>query len=257
MTTSYPDPREDPALRRDVGDITAPDPDTVELHPEDDPDAIRAEIDSTRAELSANVDALEERLNPRKMAERQTDKVKSAVTSVKDRVFGMADDAGSSMSSLKESAGQTAGDLADTVREAPDRLKSSAQGNPLAAGLVAAGVGFLLGSLIPSSQKERETVRHLKESEAVSSATEEVKSIAQDLGQQLKEPAKEAAEHVKESAQVGMDNVKATAAEAGTAVKDQASSAASAVKEQTSSSASAVKEGTSSSTTPPATPPVI
>ena len=37
------------------------------------------------------------------------------------------------------------------------------QGNPLAAGLIAFGVGWLVSSLLPDSQKERELAHQLKD----------------------------------------------------------------------------------------------
>ena len=57
----------------------------------DDPDAIRADIERTRAELSYNVDALADTANPKKIAERQVDKVKGAAISVKERIMGSDD----------------------------------------------------------------------------------------------------------------------------------------------------------------------
>ena len=51
------------------------------------PDEIRADIERTRAELGQDVDALADKVTPSKIAERQTRKVRRALTSVKDRVM--------------------------------------------------------------------------------------------------------------------------------------------------------------------------
>ena len=53
-----------------------------------DPDQIREDIERTRAELSSDVDALTDKVSPSQVAQRQADKVRSAVTDVKDRVMG-------------------------------------------------------------------------------------------------------------------------------------------------------------------------
>lgn len=222
----------DPTTRDDTYHRT-PNQDTT--HPQDDPDAIRADIDATRAELSANVDALGDRLNPKKVAERQTEKVKDAVGTVKDKVFGVADSAGDHVANLKDSA-------VDAAQATPRTITRSTQGSPLAAGLVAAGLGFLLGSLLPSSQKERETMRQVKDSDAVSTVTEEAKTMAQDMGEHLKEPARQAAEEVKATAQQGVENVKETASEAGATLKDETTTAAATLKDDTTSAAARVRD---------------
>ncbi|HLS72655.1 MAG TPA: DUF3618 domain-containing protein, partial [Actinomycetaceae bacterium] len=124
-----------------------------------DPDAIRHDIDRTRADLSANVDALTDRVNPSNIAQRQGDKVRNTVTGAKERVFGAASDA-------NDSVRDQASHASDMAREAPHRVKEKAEGNPLAAGLVAFGVGLLAAGLIPSSRKERELVDQAKHSDA-------------------------------------------------------------------------------------------
>ena len=57
-----------------------------------DPEEIRADIERTRTELSRDVDALGEKVKPGNVARRQVDRVRSGVTSVKDRVMGTAHD---------------------------------------------------------------------------------------------------------------------------------------------------------------------
>ena len=42
-------------------------------------------------------------------------------------------------------------------------MKAKAEGNPLAAGLIAFGAGLLISGLIPSSQKEQQAVSTLQE----------------------------------------------------------------------------------------------
>src|SRR5687768_333929 len=100
------------------------------------PDAIRADIEQTRNELGADVDALADKVTPSKIVDRQVDKVKGGFRSVRERVMGAADDAGSGVGDVK------------------DKVISKAEGNPLAVGLIAFGAGLLVASLIPASAKE-------------------------------------------------------------------------------------------------------
>ena len=58
-----------------------------------DPEQIRREIERTRTELSDNVNALGDKVNPGSIAKRQVSRVRGAATTVKDAVMGGAADA--------------------------------------------------------------------------------------------------------------------------------------------------------------------
>nr|BFF16722.1 hypothetical protein GCM10025730_02430 [Promicromonospora thailandica] len=99
-----------------------------------DPDEIRADIERTRAELSHDVDTLGDKVHPGHAVRRQTDKVRSGMGRVKDRVMGTAHD-------TMDSAHGTSHDLADRGREAassvahgvgaaPQKVREQTQGNP-------------------------------------------------------------------------------------------------------------------------------
>ena len=151
-----------------------------------DPDEIRADIERTRAALSDDVDDLAESVKPKNVAGRQVDKVKEAASNIKERVMGSDDDDVSTGAvgtvsdktssakdavadrayaakdavadrayTAKDTVSEKASGAREVVRQAPRRMKRRAQGNPLAAGLVAFGLGMLVSSLIPSSEKER------------------------------------------------------------------------------------------------------
>jgi ElaB/YqjD/DUF883 family membrane-anchored ribosome-binding protein len=181
------------------------------------PDEIRREIEDTRGRLSSDVNALTETVSPSNVARRQADKVSSAATSVKDRVMGSADDLRSSGSDAASSVGQAPGAAADKAR-------SKTQGNPLAAGLIALGAGWLVGSMLPASEKEKHAAGALKEK--AQPLVEEAKSVAEETAQELKEPAKQAAQSVKDSATDAKDNVVQEGQGAAEDVKSQAQSSA-------------------------------
>ncbi|WJL96931.1 DUF3618 domain-containing protein [Microbacterium sp. ET2] len=175
----------------------------------DSPEAIRADIERTRRELGGDVDALADKVSPAKIMERRTSAVKDAVGSVRDRIMGAADDAGSTLS-----------DAGGAVGSATDRVAAKAEGNPLAVGLIAFGVGLLAASLIPASSKEKEIAGTVKDK--AQPLVDEVTEVAKEAGAHLREPAKEAAAAVKESAAESVDVVKDEAASATSEVKDQA-----------------------------------
>ena len=146
-----------------------------------DPEEIRADIERTRGELSRDVDALGDKVNPSNAARRQVDRVKSGVTRAKDRVMGTAHDTMDSArdtshgvadrgreaaSSVADSARHTASSVADTVGSAPRAVREQTQGNPLAVGLVAFGLGLVAASLIPASRTEQRAAVGVKEKAA-------------------------------------------------------------------------------------------
>lgn len=192
----------------------------------DSPEAIRADIEQTRRELGGDVDALADKVSPAKIVERQTDKVKGAFGSLRDRVMGTADDVGSSLSDAASAA--TAG-----VEHTAHRVAAKAEGNPLAVGMIAFGVGLLVASLIPATRKEQDAAARVKEQ--AQPLVDEVASVAKDIGADLKEPVQKAAAAVKDSAADSVETVKAEAKGAAAEVTDQAAHAAGEVKDAGSS----------------------
>lgn len=181
-----------------------------------DPEQIRADIERTRAELGSDVDALADKVNPSKVVHRQTDKVKDALGSVKDRVMGSSD--------------STASSAGDAVTDASRQAVEKAKGNPLAVGLIAFGVGWLVASLIPASNKEKELASQAKD--AAQPLVEKATDAAKDVADNLKEPAKEAADSLKHTATEAAENVKAEAQSAASDVQDDANQAKHAVQSE-------------------------
>jgi gas vesicle protein len=184
------------------------------------PDQIREEIEVTRGQLSEDVDVLTETVRPSNVARRQADKLGGRAGALKDRVMGAADDAGSVTSSV----GDKASALGDKAGEAPHMVRRQTRGNPLAAGLVALGVGWLVGSLLPASEAERQAAEQLKDK--AQPLVEEAKQVAQDTAQELKGPAQDAVGAVKDSAAESAQTVKeegrSTAADVQGSARDAA-----------------------------------
>jgi hypothetical protein len=214
-----------------------------------DPDEIRADIEWTRATLSDDVDDLAESVKPKSVAQRQVDKVKDAAGSLKDRVMGSDEDdySGSTVGdkayaakdavadkayAARDTMSEKASDAADAVRGAPTTLKRKAQGNPLAAGVIAFGLGMLVSSLIPSSERERQAVSQLQEN--LEPVKEKATEVARDMGEGLKPAAQVAAESVKTTAQEGVESVKQEGQSAAQDVKGQAQDSKETVRQRRS-----------------------
>jgi len=205
-------------------------------------DQLRREIDRTRRELGTDVDALTEKVSPTRVVGRRVDKTKDAIGGLKDKVMGGSSDVVSSTgqglsgaaSSVQSGVHNAAGTVSDTASSTAHAARRQAQGNPLAAGLVAFGLGWLVSSLLPASEKERELAHTVKDQ-----AQPAVQAVGQQAGQalsevkdNLQEPAQQAAQSVKETASDAADTVKADAASAASDVKGQAQQSGSQVRQQ-------------------------
>lgn len=210
---------------------------------ENNPEALRAEIARTRAELSDNVDTLTETANPKNIAHREADKVKSAARGVREHLMGAPDD--------PDDVG-TLGERADTIRgrigdaqdqaagalnragDAPRQVKRKARGNPLAAGLIAFGIGYLISGAIPASQKEQDAANRLQEKAAP--LKDKLSEAAGEIGERLRDPAQEAVMAVKDAA-----------GDAATTVKEHGVAARDDVESQVNESKTTVQDSSSQS----------
>lgn len=218
-----------------------------------DPDKIRAEIEETRRDLSRNVDALSYEVQPSTMARRQGEKLTGALGGLKERVMGSAEDlkdrvlgndepdyrsygsygdSGDSsrpIGDLKDQASQRLSDAQGAVQGAPAAARRQTRGNPLGAGLVALGAGWLLGSLLPSSQREQEASLALKEK-------------AQPLLQEAQDQLKASAETLRPHAEEAMETLKSAASDAAQNVKGEGQSVAGDLKGSADDAKGAVQD---------------
>ena len=208
-----------------------------------DPDQIRGEIQQTQQELSADVGALTEKLSPPRMVQRRTRRTREAMTSMKDKIMGStaghtsaardtmssaASGAGGKVSSTASAAtdkasaatdkvASAASSAADAASSAPEIARRHTEGNPLAAGLIAFGAGWLISSLLPATAPEQHVATQVKDL-----ATEKGRPAARQLG----EAAQQAREELREPARQSAESVKETATDAAQAVAGDAQSAA-------------------------------
>jgi cell division septum initiation protein DivIVA len=211
-----------------------------------DPDQIRSSIEQTQQNLSADVDALAEKISPAQIVNRRVQQTRSAVTSLKDSIMGSTSDATSAVggtvgsaagsardaaASAKDTLAATASSAADLASSAPQQARRRVRGNPLAAGLVAFGAGWLLSSLLPATAPEQQAAAQIKDL-----TVEKGRPVAQELGQ----AGQDAARQLRESAQQRAQSVRDTAADAASAVVDEAQSQASDVTDHAQQAGSRV-----------------
>lgn len=185
-----------------------------------DPDQIRANIEQTRANLSDDVNTLTDEINPKTIIRRQTHRATGALGGLKDKVMGSA-------ASAQDAAGDTLSSAGHTLTSAPAEARRQTQGSPLAAGLIAFGVGLVAAALIPTTQAEQQAAAAVKD--RAEPAIDEAKAVAKESAENLKQPAQEAKQQVKDTAADAASTVKAEGQSATADVRDQAEQSRQAV----------------------------
>jgi Protein of unknown function (DUF3618) len=168
-----------------------------------------------------------------------TDRVSGTASSAASSVQDAASSAASSVQGAASSAAGTVQDAASTavgaVQEAPQAIRRQTRGNPLAAGLIAFGAGWLVSSLLPASRREQELADQAKQvaQEKVQPAAQQV---AAEVKENLREPAQQAVESVRSTAQDAKDTVTDEGRSASQDVQGRAQDAAGNVRSSTNGS---------------------
>jgi ElaB/YqjD/DUF883 family membrane-anchored ribosome-binding protein len=172
-----------------------------------DPDAIREDIEQTRAEMSETVEAIGYKAD---VPSRAKDKVSETVDSVKNKVSGTATRAKEAVVGTASRAGDAVSETTSRVGDATPsggqvkqqakRAVGLAQENPLGLAVGAVALGFLAGLAVPSTRMENQRLGPV--ADQVKDKVKETGQEALDRGKQVaQEAASSAAETAKEQAQ--------------------------------------------------------
>ena len=136
----------------------------------EDPNAIRADIERTRAEMGDTVDALGYKADVKS-------RTKEKISNTKDRLTGKVSDVTPDGQQVKRAAGV-------------------AQENPLGLALGGVAVGFIAGMLAPASRVEDEKIGPMADQ-----VKDQIKETGQEAMERGKDVAQQAAQSAKETAQ--------------------------------------------------------
>jgi ElaB/YqjD/DUF883 family membrane-anchored ribosome-binding protein len=163
-----------------------------------DPDAIREDIEQTRAEMSETVEAVGYKADVPSRAKDKVsetvDNVKNTVsdtaTRAKEAVVGTASRAGDAMSETTSRVGE-ATPSGGQVKQQAKRAVGLAQENPLGLAVGAVALGFLAGLTVPSTRMENQRLGPL---------ADQVKDKVKETGQEALDRGKQVAHEVTSSA---------------------------------------------------------
>jgi uncharacterized protein DUF3618 len=161
-----------------------------------DPDAIRQDIEDTRAEMSETVEAVGYKADvPSRAKEAVTDKVEN----MKSKVSGTATRAKEAVVGTTSRAGDATPSRGE-VKQRTRQVAGIARENPLGLTIGAAALGFLAGLAVPSTRVENERLGPV--ADQVKDKVKETGQEALDRGKQVaQEVASSAADTAKQSTQ--------------------------------------------------------
>jgi gas vesicle protein len=194
---------------------------------------LRREIEDTRDHLGATLDTIGDRVSPGRIVARRTQRWKDRMSSVREAVMGTAESVQDTVQSgahgVADQASSAAGAVAHEAREAPKQIRHATQGNPIAAGFVAFGIGMIVASLFAASEPEQ------RAASAITDHLEPLKEQARELGTEMKET-------VQTATRDAAHEVASTARDAAHEVSEEAQSAATDVKEEARAATYEVKD---------------
>jgi hypothetical protein len=192
-----------------------------------DPDAIREEIEQTRAEMSDTVEAVGYKADvPSRAKEAVSDKVESVKSKVSDTAT-RAKEAVAGTASRAGDATPSSGEVKQKTRQVAGMAKE----NPLGLAIGAVAIGFLAGLAVPSTRIE---------DEKLGPVADQVKDKVKETGQEALDRGKQVAQDV---ASTAADTAKQSAQEHGQELADSAKQSAEDVKSEASSSSSSSAPG--------------
>jgi ElaB/YqjD/DUF883 family membrane-anchored ribosome-binding protein len=152
-----------------------------------DPDAIRHEIEQTRADMGDTLEAIGDKAD---VPARAREAVSGKIDTAKEKARGAA-------SRIGQRAGQTGSRLSEAapdageVKQATRRAVGIAQENPLGLAIGATALGFLAGLLLPKTRVEDQRLGQL---------ADQVKDTVQQTGQEAMERGRQVAQAAAQTA---------------------------------------------------------
>ena len=174
---------------------------------------LRQEIEQTRQNMTATVDAIGDRVVPGRILERRKNRILASLDSARSSVMGAPDQARAVLAEGGSTAGEELADLSHTVH-------NQTQGNPFGAGLIAFGAGMLAATLLPTSDTERRTAAKAKE--VAEPLIEPMQHATQELLDSVKEHGQQAVTAVKDAGASAASDLTASAKDAAQQATDQA-----------------------------------
>ncbi|HEX7095772.1 MAG TPA: DUF3618 domain-containing protein [Acidimicrobiales bacterium] len=191
---------------------------------------LRDQLATQREDLGRDLEAIGDRVSPGRMVERRQAAMRRRFTDMRNALMGAADTA---THVTTDSASSGASRVSDALTDAARGARTTAQGNPLAMGLVAFGAGLVAATLFPASSTERRLAGQ---------AQPTLEHAAEQVGPKAKEMVGEMRDELQPAAKGAVSEVGETAKQAADTVKEDAAQAAKGTATETARSAQAARD---------------
>jgi hypothetical protein len=183
---------------------------------------LRREAEQDRDRMSDTLEAIGDRLSPERVVERRKAAIGQGFKRVRESVMGSPSYVEPSTQRMRQGAHDmkdAARGAAEKVQHAPEALADQTRGNPIAAGIVAFGVGMLVATAFPKTRTEQQLLETARPS--LDRAKEELRDTGREFGSDVKQHAQEAADQVKSAGAEAAQNVKEEARTSAQRVSDE------------------------------------
>jgi ElaB/YqjD/DUF883 family membrane-anchored ribosome-binding protein len=179
---------------------------------------LRREIAARREDIGRDLEVIGDRVSPGRMADRTKERTRRRVSTLRDRVMGPVDTARTSFGDAGNTVSGAASSVAghDPAGAVTDRV----EGSPIAMGLVAFGIGFVAGSIIPATRTERQAAQQLEP--AVTRLAQDAADVAKETGEHLAPVAQDEVAAVKGDAEAAIGHVTDKGKEEASALQEDA-----------------------------------
>jgi hypothetical protein len=183
-------------------------------------DELEADIVQTREDMSSALDLVGDQMSPKQVVKGGTHRLRQWIQSARDGIMGSASDvegpAGQGTDGLGEGAGPGF--------HGSEAMAGQNQGNPLAAGIIAFGVGLLAGSLLRPTKVEQHGLSALadKAEPAIDAAMQAASGLGHGVQKSTGQAASELGEVLKDAGQAIGDKIETSTSEAAETVNPTA-----------------------------------
>lgn len=170
-------------------------------------DDLKRDMEMRRIAISDTVDQIQNRVTPSHVAARGRYRIRTKMGRWKDNLMGQVQehDGGGVRERAQDMKGR-AGEMTDSMRQAPSAVERYTRGNPLAVGLIAVGAGALIASMLPETRQERRMAQRIQPQ--MERAASEVADTGRDMAEDVKDTAREGASRVQETAKSAGQDMK-------------------------------------------------
>lgn len=202
------------------------------------PDEIRRDIEATRQRMDRTLDQLENRVSPRRIAQRRGQRLRARWAHLKETMMGSNDESagnGDAQRAMRDRSQQAA----HTLRGAPEATRRRTGANPLVAGAIAFGAGMLGAALLPRTRREQDMASEV--AHRLEPVADEASSVGREIASQVQDRAREGAQRTREAATGAAERLQADAQDTAETVQQEARESAQTVRSDAGDAAESVR----------------